>query len=91
MCIDYCRLNSVTIRPTYNIPTTQSLFNHLADSKVFSAIDVSNAYYQCEIREEDKHLTAFGTRKGHFEFNRMPFGLEGAQRLVTSMLKNVMV
>jgi len=92
MCIDYRRLNSVTIRPTFNIPTTQSLFNHLADSKMFSAIDVSNAYHQCEIREEDKYLTAFGTRNGHFEFNRMPFGLVGApftfQRLITSILSS---
>ena len=92
MCIDYRRLNSVTIRPTYNIPSTESLFNHLSNSKIFSTIDVSNAYYQCQIREKDKQLTAFSTRKGHFEFNRMPFGLVGApftfQRLITSILRN---
>ena len=92
MCIDYRRLNSVTIRPIFNIPSTDSLFNHLSNAQIFSSIDVSNAYYQCEIREQDKPLTAFATRKGHFEFNRMPFGLVGApftfQRLITSILRN---
>ena len=90
MCIDYCRLNS--IKPTYNIPSTDSLFNHLSKSKMFSTMDVSNVYYQSEIREKDKQLTAFTTRKGHYEFNRMPFGLSGApftfQRLITSLLRN---
>ena len=90
MCVDFRRLNSVTIRPIYNIPSTQSLFDHLSNSKFFSTIDVSNAYHQCEIREKDKHLTAFTTRSGQYEFNRMPFGLVGApftfQRLITSIL-----
>ena len=93
MCIDYRRLNSVTIRPIFNIPSTDSLFNHLSNAQIFSSIDVSNAYYQCEIREQDKPLTAFATRKGHFEFNRMPFGLVGApftfQRLITSILREL--
>jgi len=91
MCIDYRRLNSITIRPTYSIPDSQTIFNHLSEATIFSSIDVSNAYYQCEIRESDKKLTAFSTRKGHFEFNKMPFGLSGApftfQRLMHSVLK----
>lgn len=91
LCIDFRRLNSLTIKPIYSIPDTQSLFNHLEEAKVFSSIDVSNAYYQIGIREEDKKLTAFSTRKGHWEFNRMPFGLSGApfsfQRLMNIILR----
>ena len=91
MCIDFRRLNSVTIKPMYRIPDNQSLFNHLAGATMFSTIDVSNAYYQCEMRESDKISTAFTTRKGQFEFNRMPFGLSGApftfQRLMHTILR----
>ena len=58
---------------------------------MFSTIDVSNAYYQCEMQESDKKLTAFTTRKGQFEFNRMPFGLSGApftfQRLMHTIMR----
>jgi len=92
MCVDYRRLNSITVKPVYKIPDSQSLFNHLSGATMFSAIDVSSAYYQCEIREEDKKLTAFTTRNGHFEFNRMPFGLSGApfsfQRLMHAILRD---
>lgn len=92
MCIDYRRLNSITIKPIYNIPDSQSLFNHLSGAKWFSTLDVSNAYYQCGIRDKDRKYTAFATRKGHWQFNRMPFGLSGApftfQRLMHTVLRN---
>ena len=90
MCVDYRRLNSVTIKPIYKIPDNQSLFNHLSNARLFSVLDLSNAYHQCGIKEEHKGYTAFATRKGHYEFNRMPFGLSGApftfQRLMHSVL-----
>lgn len=92
MCIDYRRLNSITIKPIYKIPETETLLSHLHGAKIFSTIDVSNAYYQCGIKESHKQFTAFSTRKGHFEFNRMPFGLCGApftfQRLINTILRN---
>ena len=53
---------------------------------------MSNAYHQSELREEDKKKTAFSSRRGHFEFNRMPFGLIGApftfQRLMNMVLES---
>ena len=91
MCVDYRNLNALTIRPIYPIPDTKHLLDSLSGSAYFSSIDLSSAYYQCEMAEKDKPKTAFATRKGHFEFNRMPFGLSGApatfQRLMNLMLE----
>lgn len=78
LCVDYRMLNSITRKSTYPIPSAEELFDTLGGSKFFSSLDLSSAYYQCEIEEEHKKLTAFGTRRGHYEFNRMPFGLTGA-------------
>ena len=92
LCVDYRNLNAKTIRPIYPIPETKHLLDTLHGSKYFSAIDLSSAYYQCEVEEKDKQKTAFATRHGHYEFNRMPFGLCGApatfQKIMHVILKN---
>ena len=70
LCVDFRMLNSVTEKLTYPIPETQQLLDALEGSKYFTSIDLSSAYYQCELVEDHKKLTAFGTRRGHYEFNR---------------------
>ena len=69
-------LNGV-IRPIYPIPEAKEQFDTLSGSMYYSTLDLSSAYYQCEINENDKAKTAFATRRGQYEFNRMPFGLCG--------------
>lgn len=78
LCLDFRGLNSLTNRPIYPIPEAQELFDTLSGSHFFSTLDLSNGYYNVEIDEKDKEKTAFATKRGHFEFNRLPFGLCGA-------------
>ena len=78
LCVDYRNLNAITYRPIFPIPETKHLLDNLSGSKYFTSMDLSSAYYQVGMSEKDKEKTAFATRMGHFEFNRMPFGLCGA-------------
>ena len=91
LCVDYRRLNAVTIKPCYPIPDTQYLLDSIGEASYFSGLDLSNAYYQCKMQEEHMKYTAFATRRGQFEFSRMPFGLTGApftfQRLMHLVLQ----
>lgn len=74
-CINYCKLNDVTIKNRYPLPRVDDLLDHTSGSKFFCVLDMSSAYWQVPLAPEDKWKTAFSTPSGHYHFNVMPFGL----------------
>ena len=86
-CIDYRKLNSKTIKDAYILPRIDDTIDRLAGSRYFSKLDLTSSYWQVELEEKDKEKTAFSVHGiGHFECNRMGFGLTNApatfQRLI---------
>ncbi|KAM9985839.1 hypothetical protein ACTFIZ_002137 [Dictyostelium cf. discoideum] len=91
MCINYTKLNNITVKDRYPIPDINEIWNQIKGSKVYSKLDMISGYYQIPIRESDKYLTAFSVPQGLFEFNVMPFGLCNApavfQRTIHKIFK----
>ena len=89
-CIDYRRLNDVTIKDAYPLPRIDESLDQLAGSKWFSCLDMNSGYWQVELDEKDREKTAFISRKGLYEFKVLPFGLCNApatfERLVEIVL-----
>ena len=46
MCIDYWKINKVTVKNKYPLPRIKNLFDQLKGSGVFSKIDLQSRYYQ---------------------------------------------
>ncbi len=78
LCIDYRKLNLVTIKDAYPLPTTQECLDAMAGSQYFSSLDMTSGYNQIPLRERDIPKTAFVTKQGLYEFKVMSFGLTNA-------------
>ena len=77
-CVDYRRLNALTIRDSYPIPRMDECIDALGEAVVFSTLDCNSGYWQIPVAEEDKDKTAFISHFGLYRWLRMPFGLKNA-------------
>jgi len=62
----------------YPIPWMEDLFTQLAGGKVFSKLDLSQAYQQVLLDEESQDYTVINTQRGLFRYCRLPFGISSA-------------
>jgi len=89
-CVDYRALNEVTVKDSYPLPRVDELLDQLHGAKYFTTMDLSSAYYQIPMHEDDVYKTTFSTRYGLFEWVVMPMGLSNSpatcQRVMNEML-----
>ena len=89
-CIDYRKLNEVTIKDHYPLPRIDDIIDTTGGSIYFSTLDLRSGYWQVPVAKEDRPKTAFVTYGGLYEYNVMPFGLTNApatfQRLMDAVL-----
>ena len=87
ICVDYRKLNKLTVADPDLMITAEDLFQQLGKSKYYSKIDLSKGW-QISVAEEDIEKTAFLTPDGTYDFLRMPFGMKNSgATLVRGMRK----
>ena len=89
MCIDYWKINKVTVKNSYPLPRIEDLFYQLKGVGVFSKIDLRSGYYQLRVKDVDVIKTAFRTRYGHYDFLVMPFGLTNALAAFMDLMNRI--
>lgn len=89
-CVDYRGLNAVTTPDVYPLPNITETLDSLGGCQMFTTLDLRSGYHQIQVDEESRPKTAFNVPGGHYEYQRMPFGLSTApatfQRLMDSVL-----
>jgi len=81
ICIDPKPLNKALMRDHYPMPTIDDVLPKLAEAKVFSSVDASNAFWHLCLDEESSKLTTFETPFGKFRWLRLPYGVSPAPEL----------
>ena len=77
-CIDFRKLNSITIGDACPIPDHDHIMLKMHKAMFFTKLDMTKGYWQIEIAESDRHFTAFQAAGELYQFKRMAFGLKNA-------------
>jgi len=90
VCIDYRKLNSVTVFDPGPMPTAEEIFAKLAGDRYLSKFDLSNGYWQVPVHETDRDLNTFVCHRGLFRFRVMPFELVNAPATFSRLMRLVL-
>ena len=89
-CVDFRRLNRVTVFDAEPIPNSDEIFSSLSGCKYFSKVDLSKGYWQIPLCEDAKEKTAFRSPSGLYQFRRMPFGLVNAPATFSRVMRSLL-
>ncbi|XP_068212643.1 uncharacterized protein [Palaemon carinicauda] len=75
ICIDPQPLNKALKREYYTLPILEDILPNLKHAKIFSKLDVQEAFWHIRLDEESSKLTTMITPFGRYRWARLPFGL----------------
>ncbi|CAM4581181.1 unnamed protein product [Lepidochelys kempii] len=92
-CVDYRKLNAITVSDAYPMPRPDELLDKLGGAWYLTTMDLTKGYWQVPLDADARLKSAFITPLGLYEFLTLPFGLKGApatfQRLVDQLLRGM--
>ena len=78
-CIDFRKLNNQTIKDAQSLPRIEDSLDYLDGATICTSLDLQSGYWQVEMTEASKPMTAFTVGPlGFYECVQMPFGLTNA-------------
>ncbi|MCG7878981.1 MAG: retroviral-like aspartic protease family protein, partial [Candidatus Thiodiazotropha taylori] len=90
-CIDYRRLNKVTIPDSQPLPHIGDCLDALGGSKWFSTVDLHSAFHQVSVKNDDRPKTAFCIPgSGLWQFKVMPYGAINCPAVFQRLMERVL-
>ena len=89
-CVDYRKLNEITVKDSFPLPRLDDIFDQISGSNYFTKLDFKNGYFQVPLATHDRPKTVFSTRDNHYQFTVLPQGIKNGpstfQRIVNQVL-----
>lgn len=90
MCIDYTKMNNITVSMAHPLPNINSIFHDMEHHEYYAKFDLRSGYHQLNLKEDVRFLSAFITPDGLYEFNRVPFGMKNAPSVFQKALEEIL-
>ena len=74
LAIDYRLLNAITEKTPYPIPHIHEILQRISGKKFYTVLDFHSAFFQINLKPEDRDKLSFITEFGRFRPLRLPFG-----------------
>ena len=87
--VDYRKLNAISKTDCGPIPIISDTLDALAESKIFTKLDLRSGFWAIGLDERTKEKTAFTTHLGLFQFEVLPFGLQSSPAVFQRYLQKV--
>lgn len=92
-CTDYRKVNMVTRADAYPIPRIDDCIDNVGNANFITKIDLLKGYWQVELSERARAISAFVTMDGLYQYKVLPFGMKNSgssfQRLMNKVLTGV--
>lgn len=90
LCVDYRRLNALTVKNKYPLPVIDELLDELSGAKWFTSLDMCSGFHQIRMAPGEESKTAFQTHHGHFEYKVMPYGVTGGPATFQAVMNELL-
>ena len=88
LCVNYRKLNDITIKNQYSLFNINELQNKLQKIKIYIKINFRNAYNLIRIKKKQKWMTIFRTQYEHYEYTIMSFEFTNVSATCQKLINN---
>jgi hypothetical protein len=89
--VNYRALNKLTIKNRHALPLIDETINKLFNTKIYTKLNLKDAYYRIRMKTNNKWKIAFRTRYGHFKYIIMPFGLTNIPATFQAYVNEILI
>lgn len=89
--IDMREANKAVMRENHPMPTFEEMLPHIGRGKIFSKLDVEQAFHQMELHVDSRNITTFITKSGLYRYKRLNMGIACAPEMFQNRMEIVLL
>lgn len=90
LCVDMRRANQAIQRLNHPLPVFDDMLPKFRDAKLFTTLDIRQAFHQVELSEDSRDVTTFITNWGLYRYKRLLFGVNCAPELFQNLMESIL-